>query len=186
MRRRNFLFTALALSPVTLFKKIEASYPGNDKGFKVKSGEARFGVHYQMKGITQNMLDLKVSGKDTDNNLSVFVQTGLSQYGGPPLHIHPYQDEWFFILEGRYKFQVGNEKFEMQTGDTIFLPHNIQHAFIQLTGKGKVLVSFLPAGKMEDFFAVTDSWSTFPSQDEIVKVFAEHEMKIVGPLLNAD
>ena len=74
MRRRNFLFT-----PVTLFKKIEASYPGNDKGFKVKSGEARFGVHYQMKGVTQKMLDLKVSGKDTDNKLSVFVQTCLSQ-----------------------------------------------------------------------------------------------------------
>lgn len=186
MKRRNFLFSSIAISPIALLPGIGTTLPDHKKGFKVNSGEARFGVHYRMKGITQNMLDIKISGKDTENEMAVFVQTGLSPYGGPPLHIHPFQDEWFYILEGRYLFQVGDERFNMQTGDTIFLPRNVQHAFVQLTGTGKVLVSYLPAGKMEAFFEVTDRWTTPPSHHEIVKVFAEHDMKIVGPPLNVD
>jgi quercetin dioxygenase-like cupin family protein len=70
------------------------------KGFKVGSGEARFGTHYKMKGVTLNILDIKISGKDTENDISVFEQTGLTPNGGPPLHIHPSQDEWFYVIEG--------------------------------------------------------------------------------------
>ena len=77
-------------------------------------------------------------------------------------------------------FQVGDVKYQMKTGDTIFLPRNIQHAFVQLSEKGKVIVSYLPAGKMEDFFAVTNNWTSPPTNEEIAKVFADHEMKVVG------
>ncbi len=74
----------------------------------------------------------------------------------------------------------------MKAGDTIFLPRNIQHAFIQLTEKGKMIVSYLPAGKMEAFFKVTDLWNSPPSNEEITKVFEEHDMKIVDPPLKID
>ena len=157
-----------------------------NKGFKVKSGEARFGIHYKMKGVTLNMLDIKISGKDTENQLIVFVQTGLTPKGGPPLHIHPNQDEWFYIIDGEYLFQVGDDKYQMKAGDTIFLPRNVQHAFVQLTEKGKVIVSYLPAGKMEDFFAVTDKWTSPPSKEEVSKVFAEHGMQVVGEALKVE
>ena len=156
------------------------------KGFKVGSGEARFGTHYKMKGVTLNILDIKISGKETENDISVFEQTGLTPNGGPPLHIHPSQDEWFYVIEGDYIFQCGDEKFNLKPGDTIFLPRNVQHAFAQLTDKGKMIVSYLPAGKMEDFFAVTDKWTSPPTKEEITKIFAEHDMKVVGPPLKIE
>ena len=156
------------------------------EGFKVYAGEARFGVHFKMKGVTLNHLDIKISGTDTDNDLAVFEQTGLTPNGGPPLHIHPFQDEWFYVIEGDYLFQVGSDKYEMKSGDTIFLPRNVQHAFIQRSEKGKMIVSYLPAGKMEAFFKVTDQWSTPPSKEEISKVFADHEMTVVGDPLGID
>src|SRR6478752_10609098 len=106
--------------------------------------------------------------------------------GGSPLHIHPHQDEWFYVIEGEYLFQVGEDKYEMKAGDTIFLPGTVQHAFIQLTEKGRTIVSYLPAGKMEDFFAVTDQWTSLPSKEEIAKVFADHGMQVVGPPLKID
>jgi quercetin dioxygenase-like cupin family protein len=155
-------------------------------GFKVNAGEARFGVHYKMKGVTLNTLDIKISGIDTDSDLAVFEQTGLTQGGGPPLHIYLHQDEWFYVIEGKYLFQVGENKYQMKTGDTIFLPRNVQHAFVQLTKKGKMIVSYLPAGKMEAFFQVTDQWTSPPSKEEIAKVFEDHDMKIVGPPLIVD
>lgn len=149
----------------------------------VKAGEARFGQHFKMKGVTLNILDIKISGKDTGEDLAVFEQTGLTPNGGPPLHVHPHQDEWFYVIEGDYLFQVGDEKMNLQKGDTIFLPRNVQHAFIQLSEKGKMIVSYLPAGQMEDFFKVTDQWTTPPSKEEVAKTFSDHDMQVVGPPL---
>jgi len=157
-----------------------------DNGFKVNEGDARFREHYKMKGITLNNLDLKISATDTDNDLLVFEQTGLTPNSGPPLHIHPFQDEWFYVIEGEYLFQVGDGKYQMKSGDTIFLPRNVQHAFLQLTERGKMLVSYLPAGKMEAFFKVTDNWTSVPTKEEIEKAFADHDMVVVGPPLKAD
>jgi quercetin dioxygenase-like cupin family protein len=102
------------------------------------------------------------------------------------LHIHPNQDEWFYVIEGKYLFQVGDEKYQMLSGDTIFLPRNIQHAFVQLSEKGKMIISYLPAGKMEEFFEVTDKWNSPPSKEEIAKIFADHDMLVVGPTLKID
>ena len=186
MKRRNFVVTTLALVPTLAFAKIKRLLPmRTENGFKVNAGEARFGKHYKMKGVTLNTLDIKISGSDTENDLAVFEQTGLTPNGGPPLHIHPFQDEWFYIIEGEYLFQVGTDRYQMATGDTIFLPKNVQHAFIQLSEKGKMMVSYLPAGKMEAFFQVTDQWTSPPSKEEIAKVFEDHEMKVVGsPLIN--
>jgi hypothetical protein len=55
-----------------------------------------------------------------------------------------------------------------------------------LSEKGKVIISYIPAGKMEDFFKTTDSWTSLPASAEIEKVFADHDMKVVGPPLKAD
>lgn len=181
MKRSTFIVSTLALFPLLIFAEIKKNIIMRIcKGFKVKAGEARFGVHYKMKGVTLNNLDIKISGADTENDLAVFEQTGLTPNGGPPLHIHPFQDEWFYVIEGEYLFQVGEDKYEMKQGDTIFLPRNVQHAFLQLSEKGKMIVSYLPAGKMEGFFQVTDKWTSPPTKEEILKVFADHDMKVVG------
>lgn len=183
MKRKSFLTTVFALVPFSIFALSFKNRNRTKQGFKVNSDEARFGVHFKMKGVTLNLLDIKISSKDTDGDIAVFEQNGFTHKGGPPLHLHLYQDEYFYIINGEYLFQVGDEKFQMKSGDTIFLPRSIPHAFVQLSDTGKVLVSYLPAGKMEDFFKTTDSWSSSPTKEEIEKAFEVHEMKIVGPPL---
>lgn len=184
MKRGAFILSTLAFFPLGAMAKIRTHIPRRTvKGFKVLAGEARFGEHYKMKGVTLNILDLKISGTDTENDLAVFEQTGLTPNGGPPLHLHPFQDEWFYVVEGEYVFQVGDNIYQMKAGDTIFLPRNVQHAFLQLTKKGRMIVSYLPAGKMEAFFKATDKWTSPPTKEEIVKIFAAHDMKVVGPPL---
>jgi hypothetical protein len=55
MRRRNFLWGLFASLPLVSFSR-ERAVPGSRtaKPFKVGAGEARFGVHYKMKGVTLN------------------------------------------------------------------------------------------------------------------------------------
>lgn len=69
-----------------------------ERGFKVNVGEAKYGEHFYMKGVILNNFDIKVSGADTENNLGVFEQTGLTPNGGP--HLHTYQYEWFYVIKG--------------------------------------------------------------------------------------
>lgn len=181
MLRRKLIFAALAALPAKALARITpVTEARSGKPFRVGAGEARFGTRYTMKGVTLNTLDIKISGRDTNQELAVFEQTGQTPNGGPPLHVHIDQDEWFFVTEGEYLFQCGDERFYLKAGDTIFLPRNVPHAFVQLTGKARTIVSYMPAGQMEAFFAATDRWQSPPSKEEVARVFASHGMKVVG------
>ena len=158
----------------------------NTTGFEVPRGDTRTGEHFQMKGVTTNTLDVKVSGADTDGRLAVLEQIGQSPNGGPPLHAHLDQDEIFIGVEGRYRFVLGGRALELGPGDVIFAPRGVPHAFMQRTEVARMQLVYQPAGLIEDFFRATASWTSPPSTDEIARVFAAHGMRVLGPPLKPD
>lgn len=127
----------------------------------------------------------KISGADTDQRVVLFQWIGNSR-GGPPLHVHAEQDEIFFVTEGRYLFQCGEQRSRLGPGDTIFLPRGVPHAFCQLGDTGRLLFMFTPAGRMEAFFAAASNIEGQPSPDEAARLFAAHGMEIVGPPIQPD
>jgi quercetin dioxygenase-like cupin family protein len=182
MQRRKFLFTsAVAVPALAIGQKINSAADRSTKGFVVKATESRFNEKTMLGGKCPN--DIKVSQKDTNGDLTVFEYTGFEK-GGPPLHVHPKQDEIFFIVQGEYLFQVGEDKHQLKDGDTIFLPRNVPHAFAQLTEKGKMFFLFQPSGKMEDFFRAIGNLTSPPTPEQGAKIFADHDMKVVGPPLS--
>lgn len=187
MKRRRFLQTSLAALPLTAAPAALATAAGRSpKGFRISAGEGRFHGHIQLKGVNQNILDVKVSGKDTGGDLAIFEQTSLSPGRGTPLHVHLGQDEIFYVLDGEYAFLVGEEQFRLRTGDSVFLPRNVPHAWTQVSPRGKMTVTMQPAGKLEEFFVAMAALKTEPSPPEIARLFAAHDMKVVGPPLKVD
>jgi quercetin dioxygenase-like cupin family protein len=188
MKRNKFLMSlpVVALASSTLFAKNKKMDERTNKGFVVKAGEARAHGHIQLKGVNSNILDIKISGNDTDGGFALLEQTSLSQGRGTPLHVHDKQDEVFYVIEGEYAFQVGEDKFRLHTGDSIFLPMKVPHAWTQVSAKGKMTVLFQPAGKMEDFFLAISALTHEPTKEEMAKLFVDNEMKIVGPPLKID
>lgn len=178
MQRRNFIISTLTAWPAFSLFARSASPAG--KSFTVKSGADRFGEHTRLAGV--NPTDIKVSAKDTNGQLTLLEYNGHTK-GGPPLHVHPNQEEIFYIMEGDYLFQVGEEKHTLSAGDTIFLPRQVPHTFAQLSDKGKMLFLFQGSGKMEDFFRTLGHLKGEPSPQEGVRIFEEHDMKVVGPPL---
>src|SRR6185369_7390701 len=120
-------------------------------GFSVAAGKDRFNEHIKLGGPGGEPNDCKVSGKDTDGTMSVFEFTG----SGWPRHLHHDQDEWIYIVEGEFEFQVGksNKRFRLGAGESVFLPRKVPHVWDCVSGKpGKIINVYQPAGKMEDFF----------------------------------
>lgn len=180
MQRRKFLtVSSLALAMGTVSEGKAKSKLTNS--FIVKAKEARFGVHTPFMGVNPN--DVKISGKDTNGQLAVFEYIG-TQKVGPSLHIHFDQDEIFTVVEGEYLFQVGDKKDILKAGDTIFLPRQVPHTWIQLSDLGKLIYFLQPAGKMEEFFMTMSSLKEKPSAEEMDKIHAAHGMKVVGPPLS--
>ena len=185
MKRNKFIatLTALASIPSLSFAEVKKTFKRNGKGFKINAGEGRIHGHIKLKGVNSNVMDLKVSASDTDGDLAIFEQTSISQGKGTPLHVHHSQDEVFYVVEGSYLFQVGEDRFNLSAGDSIFLPRKVPHAWTQIAEKGKLIVLFQPAGKMEDFFVTMSTLDHEPTPAEIAKVFADNDMQIVGPPL---
>ncbi len=180
MKRSKFLLSTLASLPfVALAKK----FIRDKKGFFVASSKTRLAKPLVLKGVTYNSLDIKISTADTDGDQLLIEQNGFSPNMGPMLHVHHSQDEFVYVLEGEYLFQVGEDKHLMKAGDTIFLPRAIQHGFIQITPKARFLLHYQPAGKMEAFFTKMTTLTKPPTPDEIKKIFADHEMTIVGGMV---
>ena len=182
MQRRKFIATTAAAIPTIAFgNNLNFQESRTDHGFVVKANESRFNETTVLFGGTSPN-DIKVSGKDTDGQLSLFEYTGNVQ-GGPPLHVHPKQDEIFFIIEGDYTFKVGDELHKISKGDTIFLPRNVPHTFAQTSEKGKMFFMFQPSGKMEDYFRKLATFKGQQNSEDGAELFAAHEMIVVGPPL---
>jgi quercetin dioxygenase-like cupin family protein len=187
MKRSNFILTALAIFPLSVFSKLKIDFQRRTgKGFKVNAGEGRIHGHIKLKGVNSNILDVKVSGNDTDGALAIFEQTSLSQGKGTPLHFHHSQDEVFYVIEGSYYFQVGDEKHKLAKGDSIFLPRMVPHAWTQISETGKMTVLVQPAGKLEDFFVTMAALDHDPTPEEVKAIFADNEMQVVGPPLKIE
>lgn len=150
-----------------------------EKAVFVPNGKNRFNEELMIWGIIP--FQIKVSGKDTDGSLFSFEHAKMSK-GGPPRHFHYEQDEWFYAIEGEFALEVGNEKFVLRPGDSLFAPRMIPHVWANTGDKpGTLLLAIQPAGSLEEFFMKSCAMTRPPTQQEAEQLFADHGMKVVGP-----
>jgi quercetin 2,3-dioxygenase len=182
MKRKDFLLNSLLAAPAAAMAgmPLPTANSSQKEPFVVDNGKSRFGEAVRFMGVHPN--DLKISGKDTAGQLSMFDYQGFSKVG-PMMHIHFHQDEIFTVINGEYRFVVGKETHVLGAGQTIFLPRGIPHTWIQLSDTGRMIYLLQPAGKMEEFFSLMNKMTAPPSAAEMDKIHKAHGMKVVGPPL---
>lgn len=147
----------------------------------IPQGDDRFAAQ---RGLGITRLSYKVASHDTQGRLFVIEQTLLAK-GGPPRHLHTEQEEWFYSLEGEFVVEVGDDRFTLKPGDSVFAPRRIPHVWAYVGSQpGKILIAFSPAGRMEAFFNVTMKTNAMPAQDPAL--FRAYGMELVGPPLPVD
>jgi quercetin dioxygenase-like cupin family protein len=176
MKRRTFLGIAAAAIPVAVSGQI--SSVSNARAVYVLAGQDRFGEH---KGLGISTIDVKMSTQDGGGAALVIENTNRAK-GGPPRHLHVEQDELFYVLEGEYLLEVGQERFNLKPGDSLLAPRKVPHVWAYVGNKlGRLLITFTPAGTMEAFFREVSKSGAMPSQDPAL--WRAHGMEVLGPPL---
>jgi quercetin dioxygenase-like cupin family protein len=126
----------------------------------------------------------KISADDTNGNLYVLESTRDKQ-GGPPLHLHPEQDEWWYVMEGEFLIKVGDQLYNAKPGDSVFGPRNVPHTFAKVNdGNARIMIVFQPAGKMEaNFRGVSDGLTKGMTVEQRNEYSKTHGVIVVGPPL---
>ena len=184
MKRRNFLKIPLAAAACAATARFAEGEDAGQKrvgeGFEVGAQKDRYSQELLVMG---GHFDLKVSGRDTNGALCIYDTIRLSK-GGPALHRHQAQDEWFYVIRGEFIVRVGDDTFNLHPGDSAFAPRKVPHAFAMISeGEGQMLVVFQPAGSMEDFFLqLSKMGEEIPENQQaaLKQLFEEHGMEVVG------
>ena len=140
----------------------------------VPAGQDRLGSPHTL-GFSS--LAFKALTADTGGNLFIIEHSHLVP-AGPPLHLHLYQDEWFYVMEGEVAFQVGGERLQLKPGESVLAPRRIPHAFSSVAAQSRLLIAFTPAGKMEQFFLDA---SANPKLAFTAGFMNRYEMQWLGP-----
>jgi quercetin dioxygenase-like cupin family protein/heme-degrading monooxygenase HmoA len=99
-----------------------------------------------------------LSGEVTNNTVCI-IGFANAPGAGPTLHYHTLEDEVWYVIEGEFEFQVGENKFRALPGTTVFGPRNVPHAFHYAgeTGLGRIIITYTPGG-IEKFFTQLNEW----------------------------
>ena len=106
---------------------------------------------------------------------------------GTPLHIHEVTDEGFYVLEGSFGFQVGEEAVEAAAGAFVFAPKGVEHAYWnQGSSSARMLITMSPPGFEQYFEELAEGLaSAGDSAEAAVEVrralTAKHDIEVVGP-----
>ncbi|MGB4351973.1 MAG: cupin domain-containing protein [Tissierellaceae bacterium] len=97
------------------------------------------GIEDLGKGVSRKILAY-------DKNLMT-VEVFFEEGAVGEMHSHPHE-QITYVLEGKFEFTIGGEKYLVEAGDTLYKQSNIEHGAICLE-KGRLLDIFTPA--REDF-----------------------------------
>jgi len=91
------------------------------------------------------------------------------------MHVHRYEDEWLYVLDGAVTFHVGGESHYGEAGAFVSFPRGILHTFSIETPTGRVLVVNTPGG-FEHMFELHPR-----TPEEAAKAMTTFGVEMVGP-----
>src|SRR5947207_12336716 len=161
-------------------------------GFSIGAGKDRFNDGFNRYGTT---IDCKVSGKDTGGAMCVLEVNNT----GWPRHFNRDQDEWIYVVDGEVELEIGKKRIHLGTRESIFIRRNVEHAWAAVSAPSKILNTYQPAGKIEEFFQVLAKFKDLPTREQakeksftaeqvdgLKTVFEAHGMIVTGPPLDLD
>ena len=93
-----------------------------------------------------------ISGSETGGRFAVVTHPIEPGWFAPP-HTHSREDEYSYILEGTFGFEIGEHEFEAGPGSLVFKPRRLRHAFWNTGESRGFILEIVSPGGLERFFA---------------------------------
>lgn len=127
--------------------KPASSVHGAKNANQIKYLPADTGDAYWVMGTLFTYL---VTGAESGGSYFTLI-VDVGPEAGPPSHVHHLEDEQFYVLEGQLTYSVGDQTFQVNTGDFIHISRGTVHSFKNGPRPARLLATFAPAG-IEGFF----------------------------------
>lgn len=144
------------------------------QAYVLQPGEGQFIENLRLRIVATNAL--------TGGALMAVECTNPSP-GGPVLHTHRVHDELYLVLQGRYRFKIGDEEHEGGPGMFVYAPRGTTHTFASVgPEEGRIFALSLPG--LEHFL---EQMATLPlrgnTREGLVELFHDFNSEINGPPL---
>jgi len=132
-----------------------------------------------MDGVSWNILgQIYVPKQASDDSFSWHATFPVETFVPP--HVHPHQDEYIFVLDGRIDLLLGGKKTYAAAGDLVRMPRGIPHAFFNNTGEPVTALFWAtPAGKLEALYRRIHNMS---SPAEVVAAARDYDVIFAPPV----
>lgn len=136
-----------------------------------RAGEGLGGVVWNILGQTYKPLQ----HSETSFAFDTFFPPGAFV----PPHIHPTQDEYIRILEGRFELLLDGQTLHAEAGDLIRMPMGLPHGiFNKSDAPVRALFWVAPARRLYELFTRIHDVS---DPDTVVRISAECEVDFLPP-----
>ena len=132
------------------------------------------------------VLTFKVTSGQSDGRLTAF-DTVAAPGEGPPLHVHPDQDEHIYVLDGSFRVKLGNELIPAAPGAFVFISRGTPHTWQNIGDTpARFFSGLVPAASaFEEFFM---RYSELPPDQRDTEAFARiaaatNAFDVLGPPL---
>ena len=96
-----------------------------------------------------------------------------------PLHVHPTQDEFIYVLEGTFDLQLGEARLQARPGDLVRMPRGVPHAYYNnQTVASRALFWVTPARRLRELF---DQLHNLTDIDEAIRLSKACEVNFLPP-----
>jgi quercetin dioxygenase-like cupin family protein len=106
--------------------------------------------------ISRQPWTLKLTGAQTAGALAIIEGT-FPPGGGAPAHVHRTHEECFYVLDGSFRFQSGDDYLEVGPEGFCFIPRHLTHGFENIGDRtGRLMGIFSPAGYENAFLEISE------------------------------
>jgi quercetin dioxygenase-like cupin family protein len=121
-----------------------------------------------------------IDGRRTGGAFSLVEHPLPPRALGAPLHTHGNEDEYSYVVEGRFGLQLGAEVLEVGPGDLVFKPRGVPHTFWNAGDEPARLLELIAPAGFENYFRELAPLLAAPGRDEaaIAEVVARYQLDI--------
>jgi quercetin dioxygenase-like cupin family protein len=138
------------------------------------------------EGRTMNVLGhtvtLKLTRDETNGDYYTFELVSPPGLGVPP-HVHEYEDEVIYVVEGEFAIWLAGETFTATAGATIHFPRHTPHGFQNIgASAGQTLWNVVPGSNFEPFFEQLGALPPGPPDlEKVAAIFGKYNIQLLPP-----